>query len=115
MSKIHVLKNIGSGMYEVVVHTPMPGGNNSAGFSWQSVWVNAGYNTTRLTTGVGPGHISALEAADVADGSVIELFFTMPAESGGATPQSLNEMVDAFVQERLANLAQTLKYYGYTQ
>ncbi len=115
MSKVHILKNTGDKLYEVAVHVNTPAGNNSAGLSWQSVWVADGKNTTRLTTGVAPGNISVLEAAAVAAGTVMEFHFSIPAESGGATAASLNTMVDAVIAAKLAELAQTYKYYGFTQ
>lgn len=114
MSKVHLLRNLGNKQYEVVMHAAIPAGNNLAGHSWQSVWIAAGMNTTRLTTGSGPGQISAEEAAQIAAGSVMEFMCILPAESGGATQESLDSMVDRHLAGCLVYLGDMLKYYGYS-
>jgi hypothetical protein len=114
MSKVHLLDNHGNKQYCVVVHVAMPGGNNAAGHAWKAVWCAAGKNVTRLATGTAPGQISAEEAAAIAAGDVIELGCTIAAESGGLSQAPLNAMIDQYIADKLAELEETYRYYGYS-
>ena len=114
MAKIHI-QTAHNKIYQVVVHTSMPAGNNTHGKSWQDCWVATGRNTTVMTEGTGTGQISTAEKAAVEAGTTLEFVFSMPVESGGATVASLDQMVDQAVVDRKAALQAELKRYGYTQ
>ena len=61
MSKIHALQNFG-GNVQVVLHTPMPSGNNSVGVSWKNAALNSGIQgITSMTEGTGAGQITTAE------------------------------------------------------
>lgn len=75
MARLHILTGSYDGIYDVVVHSVVPAGNNSAGVSWQTALSNSGLNTSRMPTGNGPGQISSSEANQVAAGSVLETSF----------------------------------------
>jgi hypothetical protein len=115
MAKIHVLDSDGNGVYRVVLHTPVAGGNNSAGHAWTDVVVAAGLNTSILPEGTGIGEISTAELADITAGNVLEIVSSINAESGGATAGSLTALANQIIADRTAQLAQKYKFFGYTQ
>lgn len=114
MSKLHVLGGSGD-EFLVVVHGPTPAGNNSAGFAWSTLLVNAKRNTTIMTTGSGPGQITTAEANSIAGGTVIEGVFgftddpTMPAADRNALLDLIATQTLALHQSRLS---QELKWWG---
>jgi hypothetical protein len=112
---VHVLDSRGQGRYRVAIHTPMPAGFNSANKAWKDCWVAAGFNTTVLSIGTAPGQTDSAERTAILAGDVIEIVAEIPAESGGASSQSVAQMVNALITATLADLAMHLKYYGYTQ
>lgn len=115
MSKIHVLEAAGDRQYKVIIHVPVPTGNNAVGMSWKSVLLASGKSgTSQLTVGTGPGQISSAENAQIVAGDVIELSTTILAESGGAGQASIDAMVDAAIAENTASIASQYKYYGHT-
>lgn len=127
MSKIHILGATDEGQYRVVLHFNMPPGNNSAGLTWKSAYVNnwrlnhisqagailAPYSI--MEEGTGPGQITTAERNQVIAGDVIEIVASIRAESGGTTAASLTAMADQIIAETQARLARELKYFGYTQ
>ncbi len=116
MSKIHVLTSDTSGNYQIIIHTNTPAGNNSAGISWKTAGLNSRLiGTTSMTVGTSPGQISSTEQSQIVAGTVFEIITNIPAESGGTTPESLNQMSDQIISQRLTDLAKQLKYFGYTQ
>lgn len=116
MSKIHVLSADTNGNYQIVIHTNTPAGNNSAGISWVTAGLNAGLlGISVMAVGTGAGQITTAEKANVTAGTVIEIVINIPAESGGATSASLDNMVNQIITQRINDLAKQLKYFGYTQ
>ena len=116
--KIHVLEKNDSG-YRVVVHKSTAAGNNSAGISWKNVLLGAGLNTTRMPEGTSAGQISTLEKSQILAGDVVEMEFTVLAESGGTSAVQLQAaltlLVDQQVSMYFAAFQRRYKYFGYTQ
>lgn len=116
MSKVHVLTSDMSGNYHIVIHTPTPSGNNSAGVSWKTAGLNSGLmGITTLTEGTGAGQITTSERTTIISGDIIEIVTTIPAESGGASSQSLDQMINQIINQTLSDLEKKLKYFGYIQ
>jgi len=114
MSKIHILEGSTNGIYGIVLHFPMPAGNNQAGFPWKDCWVNSGRNVTRLVEGTGPGEISTAEKVSVEAGDVIEFSTSLARDSvGGAS--SLTAWADQVISDYQNKLQAEFKYFGYTQ
>lgn len=116
MSKIHVLESDGGGNYRIIIHVAVPAGNNSAGVSWKNcVLATRVGGSTSLPVGAGPGEITQTEKDSITSGDVIEISTVIKAESGGATPESLERMVDQEALSYKQELMARLKYYGYTK
>ncbi len=103
MATIHVLKADTRGSYRLIVHVNTPGGNNSAGKSWEAVLLAANitgdkakrlphatdpndsiYSASGLVTGA-DGHswqITAAELAQLAAGTKIEIAVTIKSTVG---------------------------------
>lgn len=113
MSKIHIL-DAQNWTYNVVLHTSTPTGNNSAGKSWVDILIAIGIQTS-MTVGTDPGQITQTEADAIAAGTTMEIAASILAESGGATPASLDDMTDRIIQVEKQKLQLQYKYYGYTQ
>lgn len=114
MSKIHIQK-ANNRKYDVVVHTPMPSGSNTAGETWKDCWVADGKNLTVLKVGTKPSNITQAESNGIIAGDTMELSTTVLAESGGTAVASLNELVDTFIIEEKKKLKNQYKYFGYSQ
>ena len=115
MAKIHILECDDDGNYRMVIHSPVPVGNNAAGISWKTAGLAAGkLGASILAAGTGPGQIAAAEQASIAGGDLMETMATVKAESGGATVASINDLADRAITDRRATLARQLKYYGFT-
>lgn len=116
MSKVHVLAGDGDGhIYNLVIHIPVPAGNNDAGLPWRTCLVNSGLGgVTALKTGTGPGQITAAELAQVASGEVYET--TASINTQGIVGAGMGAAVDAFAAqvsaERLAELQKALNWFG---
>ncbi len=118
MSSLHVLSGNGSGLYQVVIHTPTPVGNNSVGVSWATALINSGMAKTVMTVGVGPGQISQAEHDQIAAGTVIEAVTQWqddPTFSTQARLDDFNLRTSQASAARLAQLAAQLTYFGFTQ
>lgn len=62
--------------YRAVMHFSVPVGNNSANFTWKSVFLAAGLTgpgKSVLTEGTGPGQITTVELGQIGLGDVIEI------------------------------------------
>lgn len=117
MAKFHVLSG-NNNLYQVAIHVATPAGNNSAGIAWSTCLVNSGMNKTRMTEGNGAGQITTAEKNQVLAGAVIEISYTWGDDPNWTSQQridDINTRVDQATTERLAQLADQLKYYGYTQ
>ena len=118
MSKIHILEGSRPDTFRIVVHSPVPPGNNSAGFSWATCLVNSGMAATSMIEGNGPGQITTAEKAQVLGGSLIERRFDFMIDSDW-TAAERNAALDAeaakLIAETEQHLAATLRWYGVTR
>lgn len=117
MARMHILEQSQPNLYNVIVHAPTPAGNNQAGIAWSTAIVNAGLARTALTTGNGPGQITAAEANQVTNGTVIEATFQWgddPTWTNAERLADLNTRATQAVDEVLANYAARLRQYGRT-
>ena len=119
MSKIHVLAGAGgNNVYNVVVHSPVPAGNNQAGILWSTAIINSGRNVTSMAIGTGPGQITQAEADQVAAGTVMEGQFMWgdnPAWTNAERMADLDNRASQMVTELGAQFQSDLRYYGATR
>lgn len=117
MARLHILDRSENNTYTVVVHSPVPATNNSAGNSWASVLVSAGRNVSSLAIGAGPGQITQAELDQIVGGTVLETLFHWQNNPGWTNNQrvaDLNSRAGQAVADAQAELADRYKYYGYT-
>jgi|SRR6185369_1201665 hypothetical protein len=117
MANIHVLSGNG-GIYRAVMHTQTPAGNNAVGVSWVNAIVNSGMNKTVMTEGAGAGQITTAEKNQILAGTVIEAVTVWQDDPTWTTQQRLDDFTlrtQQAVADRLAQLGDQLKYFGYTQ
>jgi hypothetical protein len=115
--RIHVMEAVGLNTYRIVVHSPTPGGNNSAGIAWSTAIQNSGRNQTSMTVGNGAGQISSSESNQVASGSVVEAQFNFTDDPNWSTAErnaALNTQATQLVAELQAELSKALKFFGAT-
>jgi len=121
MTDVHVISGDLDGQYQIVMHFPVPGGNNTAGVSWQTALLNSGIGLhetgrrTVLPSGAGTGGtISVAEEAALNAGTLFETVVQYRADTG---PSLAN--IDALYTQSLANaqaqLSRRLKYFGLTR
>lgn len=120
MSDMHVL-DITNGVARVVMHFPVPTGNNAVGTPWVTVVLeNAGFNEdgspatprTKLRT------IDAVEKAEIEAGTIIEFTADIPGlvEATDAGRRSLVRTVYAAVKATKATQFQDrFQFYGHTE
>ena len=113
MAKIHALTANTSGNCSVVIHLPMPAGNNLVGKTWKACWLALGRNTTSLAEGDGLAQISAAEKAQVLAADVIELSGDIPLAVVAQGNAAINVFADSLIATRLGSLALELNYYGW--
>lgn len=114
MSKIHILE-VNNGLAQVVLHSAVPVGDNTAKISWKTATLASGkYGTTVLKEGINKGEISVAEKAEIVACDKIEVVGSIPIESGGATPESIEAMCDAIINAYKNEMQRQLKYFGYT-
>src|SRR5690349_20634272 len=75
MSKLHILQQTAPNTYNVVVHAPMPAGNNDANITWAAAVAGAGLAVSVLPIGNGPGQITQSEMNQITSGTLIEAPF----------------------------------------
>jgi len=118
MSRLHILQQSGFNQYSVVVHSPTPAGNNSAGVSWGTALANSGLQKQSvMTVGNGPGQIATAEANQVTSGSIIETMFTWQDDPTWDTPTrqaDLNTRAIQAVNDATTNYGNLLKWFGLT-
>ncbi len=117
MPRMHILESSGNNIYSVVVHSPTPAGNNSAGVPIATAIQNSGNNVTRLVVGNGAGQITNTESNQVLAGTVIETEFQWQDDPAWTNPQrtaDLNTRASQAVEQSLAALAVKLKFFGQT-
>lgn len=118
MAKIHVLEGGGNNLYQVVVHTPAPAGNNSAGVAWSVAIANSGHATSQMPVGNGPGQIAQAELNQVEAGSVIEGSFPWqdnPAWTPAERAADLDLRANQMAAELSARYQANLNYFGMTR
>ena len=123
-SPIHVLAADSNEQYSGYAHEDIPPGNNSAEVSWQAAYVEWAKSRnedgtvssvdSNMNEGNGVGQITAAERAQVRSGAIIEIPFN---EHFGpnVTADKVSYEIGIKVDEALARLALTLKWFGYTQ
>jgi hypothetical protein len=106
----------GLNQYEVVVHSPTPAGNNSAGVAWSAVLVNGGNNASSLPIGAGGGRISQNEANQIAAGTVFETKFSWGDDPAWTNPQRIADLelrAQQAVAEALTEFQKRNKFFGH--
>jgi len=114
MAKIHALDFDVTGICRVVLHTPIPSGNNIVGNSWKAIWVAAGRNITALAEGTGIGQITTAEKASVIAGDVIEIASEVPIDIVKQGAAAVNTFVDFIIAAEKAKYVTQYNYYGWT-
>jgi hypothetical protein len=115
--KLHVLDGNYTGNFQIVVHGATPAGNNSAGFSWQSVILASNKNTSVLTVGSAPGQTTQAEMDAILAGTVLEGVFEFTDNAAWTNQQRIDELNLQATQcfnNVLNRYAQQLKWYGST-
>ena len=113
MAKIHVLESDDGYAYRVVIHFPVPTGNNAAGRSWKQCALAAGMTgETILEVGDAPGNISQAEYDSIIAGDTVEIVRTI---NPGLNPSvsAVESLVDIHIAEWKKHAQRVLKYYGY--
>lgn len=116
MADMHVLTGT-DGRWQVVMHFPVPGGNNIAGVSWSEAVKNSGLGgSTGLPDGDGTdGTIGATEKTAVLAGTVLEHVGDFRVESGGSVQATLREFYANEKVDMAAQLQRRLRYFGATE
>ncbi len=116
MSTVHVLEKTSLNGWKVVIHTAVPNGNNSAGFSWKNVFLNAKRSgSSILEVGNGPGQITNAENVQVLNGDVLEFVFSnMELESGTSPIDVINQLTPQEISNILTAWQGEFKYWGLT-
>ncbi len=116
MADMHVLAGTG-GRWRVVMHFPVPGGNNTAGVPWSDAVKNSDAGgSTSLPDGDGTGGtISATEKTAVEAGTILEHTGDFRVESGGSVQATLREFYAKEKTDITAQLQRRLRYFGATE
>lgn len=114
MADMHILTANNNGQFRVVMHFPVPSGNNSAGVAWVDAVVNSGFGgTTTLPDGDGTGGTVDTapggEKDDIESGAVFEHAAGFPIESSGNTIPKVRAALREFYAQEKLNLQNTLK------
>lgn len=120
MADMHVLDGDGNVSWRVIMHFPVPAGNNSAGVGWHEALVNSGRAQTQLIVGIGPGRIEQSEKTAIEAGEIYEHLASVALEGGGGCTQQTQQasLRKMFVFEKgvvVARVQHELKYYGYVE
>jgi hypothetical protein len=118
MAKIHVLGGGAGDVYQVVVHTNTPAGNNKAGVLWSDVIKNSGRNTSVMVNGTGPGQITTAELTAIQNGTVIEGVFSWEDNSSWTAVQRQDDLdvrANQLIDELTTSLQRQLKYFGFSR
>lgn len=112
MAKIHILKSDSNGNYQVVLHAPMPGGNNNYGKAWKDIMERDGIQgATILPEGSGGiGQIIPTEKAEVEAHTTIEIVTTI--RNDGMNLTGLNTLGDKRITEYLQSKQLEYNEYG---
>jgi len=114
MSKIHVLESNNDFAYKVVIHFPIPTGNNSVGLTWKLCGLSSKKTgSTILEVGTGPGNITQLEYDNIINGDIVEIIRSI---NPGMNPTNMavEALCNIYILNWLADNSRILKYYGHT-
>ena len=115
MASAHVLERQGTA-WHVVVHTPVPSGNNSAGVPWKTAFLNSGRSgTTALPDGTGPGQVTAAEKAAILAGDTLEFHLNVEVDTGTSPAATLNELIPRYMADIIVQWRRDLQYFGVTR
>jgi hypothetical protein len=119
MAKIHIMGGVGrQDTYQIIIHTSVPTGSNSAGVLWSDALKSTGRARTIMTEGAGPGQITPEEKALVEAGTLFETVGEMLFDPTWTNAQR-NAAIDAEAQNQSsaasAAVANALKYFGATR
>jgi hypothetical protein len=119
MASIHIMQGDANGkLFQVVVHAPVPAGNNSAGVSWADALKGSGLNKSLMTVGTTPGTISNTESNQIANGTVMEANFLWednPAWSNAERQADITLRAQQLIADLQAQRSGQLKFFGYSQ
>jgi hypothetical protein len=125
MSDIHVITGDLNGDWSIVMHYPVPVGNNSVNVPWVTALANSQLNLREdgrfsvLPLGLGgDGTISVAEEALLEAGQLFEVVESLKLDTGPASPAEQLQLLFDFYNERRAvreaQLSKILKYFGFT-
>lgn len=125
MSDIHVISGDLQGNWQIVMHFPVPVGNNSVGVPWSTALANSQLNLQEdgrfsiLPLGDGTaGTISAAEEQLLQSGQRFESVEVLQLESGPSSPAEQQQLLFAFYNARRAlrqaQLSKILKFFGFS-
>lgn len=103
------------GNYTLVCHYLAPVGSNAVGVAWQTAILNAKLTTTILTTGNGPGQISAADAALIASGAMVEVVTTFKEPLLTLETRTVDDIAKAAIAVDKARIIAVLNFFGFTQ
>jgi hypothetical protein len=106
----------GNDQYDVVVHSPTPAGNNSAGVAWSEVLVNSLSNVSSLPVGSGGGRISNNENNAILAGTVFETRFAwtdLPTWTNPERAADLNSRAAQAVTLAVADFQRRMRFFGH--
>lgn len=115
MARLHIREQVGPNLYNVIVHSPTPGGNNAAGNSWSSCILASSAPVTQMTIGNGVGQITNAEANAVAGGTVMETAFQWGDDPTWDNPTRLADLelrATQAVNEAVALMQARLRQFG---
>ncbi len=113
MSDITVLERNMNNRWRVVMHFPVPAGNNTAGVSWRDALVASGIGgTTILPDGDGTGGtISTADKVKIVSGALLE--HVESVRLGDGNPQSAaEELYNSRKADKATQLQARLNQYG---
>lgn len=117
MARMHIMEAGEQNVYHVIVHAPVPAGNNAANVPWADAIKNAGLVRTEMNEGTGPGQIDPAEFAEIMAGTKVEASFQWQDDPSWTNQQRLNDLnlrATQAIDEIRTRLQQGLKYFGHT-
>ena len=120
MSDTHIIEGGLQDKWKIVMHFPVPAGNNSVGLAWSTAIVNSGLNVpTILSIGDGnEGTITQAESDTIDAGTVFEHVIEILAETGGTSNAELKATLEGSYNSEKTRLTENLKrrlrYYSFT-
>jgi len=115
MARLHIREQTGPNIYNVIVHSPTPAGNNSAGVAWVAANLASNVSVTQMSIGNGVGQITNAEANQVAAGTVMETAFQWgddPAWTNAERLADLEIRAAQAVNDAVMTMQARLKQFG---